>query len=60
MPGGVRLEIFEPSLSKPLMIDIDAFLAKHYGLMDEELDFIVNYDIHYRMGRDGGDEEREE
>jgi hypothetical protein len=42
------------------MIDIDAFLAKHYGLMDEELDFIVNYDIHYRMGRDGGDEEREE
>jgi len=24
--------------------------AKHYGFTDEELDFIVNYDIKYRMG----------
>jgi hypothetical protein len=27
-------------------------LAKHYGFSDEELDFIVNYDIKYRMGRE--------
>lgn len=29
---------------------------KHYGFADEELDFIINYDIKYRMGRgvDGG------
>jgi hypothetical protein len=27
-------------------------LAKHYGFTDEELDFIINYDIKYRMGRD--------
>jgi hypothetical protein len=27
-------------------------LAAHYGFTDEELDFIVNYDIKYRMGRD--------
>ncbi len=32
-------------------------LAKHYGFTDEELDFIINYDIKYRMGRDGGDED---
>ncbi len=25
-------------------------LAKHYGFTDEELDFIINYDIKYRMG----------
>lgn len=27
-------------------------LAKHYGFTAEELDFIVNYDIKYRLGRD--------
>ena len=29
-------------------------LAQHYGFIDEELDFIINYDIKYRMGRDSG------
>lgn len=29
---------------------IDAELSKHYGFTDEELDFIINYDIKYRMG----------
>ena len=28
-------------------------LAKHYDFTDEELDFILNYDIKYRMGREG-------
>jgi hypothetical protein len=27
-------------------------LADHYEFSDEELDFIINYDIKYRMGRD--------
>jgi hypothetical protein len=27
-------------------------LALQYGLTEEELDFIVNYDIKYRMGAD--------
>jgi hypothetical protein len=26
-------------------------LAEHHGFTDEELDFIINYDIKYRMGR---------
>jgi len=25
-------------------------LVKHNGFMEEELDFIINYDIKYRMG----------
>jgi len=25
-------------------------LARHYGFTDEELDFILHYDIKYRMG----------
>jgi len=28
-------------------------LAKHYGFTEEELDFIINYDIKYRMGLGG-------
>ena len=30
-------------------IKIDELLAKHYGFTEEELDFIVNYDIKYRV-----------
>ena len=45
---------FQPSLSKPIIDEIDRVLAKHYGFTDEELDFIINYDIKYRMGRDAG------
>jgi hypothetical protein len=30
--------------------------AKHYGFTDEELDFIINYDIKYRMGKAISDE----
>ena len=34
-----------------LIIDkTDRVLAQHYGFTDEELDFIINYDIKYRMG----------
>jgi len=25
---------------------------EHYGFTDEELDYIINYDIKYRMGKD--------
>jgi len=40
-------------VSKPIIDKIDRVLAKHYGFTDEELDFIINYDIKYRMGREG-------
>jgi len=42
-----------PKLSKPIIDEIDQVLARHYGITEEELDFIINYDIKYRMGRDG-------
>lgn len=41
---------YYPKLSKPIIDEIDKVLAKHYGFTDEELDFIINYDIKYRMG----------
>lgn len=31
-------------------------LVRHYGFTDEELDFIINYDIKYRMGRAAGED----
>ena len=37
-------------LSKPIIDKIDKVSAKHYGFTEEELDFIINYDIKYRMG----------
>ncbi len=49
---GVRhIQSFQPRLSKPILDEIDSTLAKHYGFTDEELDFIINYDIKYRMGQ---------
>ncbi len=30
--------------------EIETVLAGHYSFTDEELDFIINYDIKYRMG----------
>jgi hypothetical protein len=35
--------------SKPIIDEIDRVLAKHYGFSEEELDFVINYDIKYRM-----------
>src|SRR6266496_2634131 len=53
----VEYDEFYPSPSKPIMDEIDRVLAKHYGFTDEELDFIINYDIKYRMGRESGEED---
>jgi hypothetical protein len=43
---------FDVKESKPIIDEIDCVLAQHYGFTDEELDFIINYDIKYRMGRE--------
>ena len=43
---------FRVNKSKLIIDSIDAVLAEHYGLTDKELDFIINYDIKYRIGKD--------
>ena len=48
---------FRVNQSKPIIDEIDTMLARHYGFTDEELDFIINYDIKYRMGRDAESED---
>ncbi len=51
--GKAEVDQFYVAPCKPIIDDIDRVLAQHYGFTDEELDFIINYDIKYRMGREG-------
>ena len=51
--GTVKYQEIDPSKSKYIIDEIDRVLARHYCFTDEELDFIINYDIKYRLGRDG-------
>jgi hypothetical protein len=48
---------FYGAKSKSIIDEIDRVLAKHYGFTGEDLDFITNYDIKYRMGRDTVEDE---
>lgn len=48
--GTVNSFVYRKKLSKLIIDEIDKVLAVHYGFTDEELDFIINYDIKYRMG----------
>jgi type I restriction-modification system DNA methylase subunit len=48
--GKLTIQTFQPRVSKHILDEIDRVLAKHYGFTEEELDFIINYDIKYRMG----------
>ena len=57
--GVLTIQTFQPRLSKLVIDEIDRALAGHYGLTAEELDFIINYDIKYRLGRDAGEESEE-
>ena len=47
--GRTETQSFKIQKSKAIINEIDLALAKHYHLTDEELDFIINYDIKYRM-----------
>ncbi len=63
--GASEFQQFRWEKAKPIIDEIDRVLAQHYGFIDEELDFIINYDIKYRMGLSaceagGADGEEEE
>ncbi len=46
----------DASKAKPMIDRIDLALGHIYGLGDEEIDFIVNYDIKYRLGAGADDD----
>lgn len=49
--GIVQYQEFYPRKSKQLSDKLDSILSESYKLTEEELDFIINYDIKYRMGK---------
>jgi hypothetical protein len=51
---------FRPNKSKPIIDEIDRLLAQYYSLADEEVDFITNFEIKYRMGGDAEEEDESE
>ena len=55
--GHITYQEFYAGSTKPILDEIDTVLAGHYGFTAEELDFILNYDIKYRLGRDTEAEE---
>ena len=48
---------YRAGASKLVLDEIDKVLAGHYGFTAEELDFIMSYDIKYRLGGDAENEE---
>ena len=56
LTGKIQYQEYYPRLAKSIIDEIDRVLAKHYNFTDEELDFIINYDIKYRMGRNTEEE----
>lgn len=47
----------DASKSKPIIDEIDRILGMHYGFADEELDFIIDYNIKYRKGQEAAGDE---
>ena len=58
--GLVEYYVYYPKKSNPIIDKIDTILAKHYGFTEEELDYIINYDIKHRMGLGGAAEGSDE
>jgi hypothetical protein len=57
--GKIQYQEFYPAKSKPKVDEIDRVLGLHYQFNTEELDFVLNYDVKYRLGRAAEDEESE-
>ena len=51
--GRTETQSFKIQKSKPILDEIDRVLARRYELTDAELDFVLNYDIKYRLGLAG-------
>ena len=54
--GTIQTQSFKIRKSKPIIDKIDAVLSRHYGFTAEELDFIQNYDIKFRVDAPETDE----
>lgn len=57
--GNVSFAQYLPAKSKRIIDNIDLILSKQFGFNEDELDFIINYDIKYRMGDELNNEEED-
>ena len=48
--GRTETQSFKVQKSKEIINKIDEVLATHYGFDEEEVDFLINYDIKFRVG----------
>lgn len=55
--GKLKVLTYSPRLSKSVMDEIDFLIGKAFNLTDEEIKFIIDYDVDFRMGNDQEDEE---
>ncbi|MBW2604773.1 MAG: Eco57I restriction-modification methylase domain-containing protein [Deltaproteobacteria bacterium] len=49
--SGLLIESVNSRPTKIIIDKIDAVIVDHYGLTKDELDYIINYDIKYRIGQ---------
>jgi hypothetical protein len=54
--GLVKYDEFYPRESKPYIDEIDRILARHFQLSPAEEDFVLNYDIKYRLSNEESSE----
>jgi len=50
--GRVSYDEYFPKFSKSCIDEIDRALAPHFGFTNEEIDYLINFDIKYRAGLD--------
>ena len=48
--GTLSIQMTFPRNSKDIIDALDSALGRGFKLTDEELDYIINYDIKYRIG----------
>ena len=51
--GRTETKSFKIQKCKPTIDEIDRLIAPFYGLSGAELDFIIHYDLKFRLGSDG-------
>ena len=56
--GKIQYQEFSPKNAKPIIDEIDEVVASAWGLAPESMDYLINYDIKYRLGLvgDAGDD----
>jgi hypothetical protein len=47
--SGLLIDSIDSKQCKTVLDQIDQALARHYGLTDAERDYIINYDLKYRL-----------